>query len=108
LLIDDYNDVDLSDFQLQDEEGVNLMMERIFTTAVCCQIIHMSISKTPSPQSCAARNVLKKVEMVLKRWFIGVLLEVSICPDGLVFEYDTRAPCLAPYGSGNGDGTLGS
>jgi len=106
LLIDDYNDADLSDFQLQDEEGFNVTMERIFITAVCSQIIHVCICKTPSPQSCAARNVLKKVEMVLKHWFVGVFLGVSICPDGLVFEYDTRAPCLAPDGS-SGDWTLG-
>jgi len=84
------------------------MMERIFLTAVCCQIIHVCISKTPSPQSCAARNVLKKIEMVLKGWFIGVFLGEGISPDGLVFEYDTRAPCLAPDGSGIDDGTLGS
>jgi len=102
LVIDDYSDVLLSDFQQLDEENLHLAMERKFITAVCCQIIHVCICKTPSPQSCAARNVLKQLSMILKGWFIGVFLGEGICPDNLEFEFDTRAPCLAPSASGAG------
>jgi len=105
LVIDDYSDIDLSDFQQSEEEGIHLALERKFIASVCCQIMHVCFSKTPSPQSCAARNVLKQLEMVLKGWFIGVFIGEGICPDNLEFEYDTRAPCLAPDGSDVQGGT---
>merc|ERR1719317_1334260 len=105
LVIDDYNDVELPVFEQLEEENSHFIMERKFITAVCCQLIHVCISKTPSPQSCAARNVLKQLEMILKGWFIGVFLGEGISPDNLEFEFDTRAPCLAPSARGAGEGS---
>merc|ERR1719204_1500356 len=105
LVIDDYSVVLLSDFQQLVEENLHLPMERKFITAAYCQIIHVCICKTASPQSCAARNVLKQISMILKGWFIGVFLGEGICPDKLEFEFDTRAPCLAPSASGAGEGS---
>jgi len=100
LLVDDYKDLDIPEFQQQEDE-TSYMVERKFLSAVCCQIIHVCLCKTPAPQSCAARNVLKQVSMTLKGWFIGVLLGEGLAPDRVIFEYDTRAPCLAPaiYGT---------
>jgi len=79
---------------------LHISIERKSITAVCSQIIHVYICKTPSPQSCAARNVLKQLSMIRKGWFIGVFLGEGIRPDNLEFEFDTRAPCLAPSASG--------
>jgi len=96
LVVDDYCELDASEFEEFEDETPHMLMERRFVAAVCCQIIHICICKTPAPQSCAARNVLKQVSMILKGWFIGVLLGGSLSPEKLKFEYDTRAPCLAP------------
>jgi len=96
LVVDDYNELNL---QLEvdiPEETSHMVMERKFISAVCCQIIHICICKTPAPKSCAARNVLKQVSMILKGWFIGVLLGEGLGQIKMSFEYDTRAPCLAP------------
>jgi len=109
MVIDDYSEIDIGDIQ-QSEEDQNtsqLVMERKFITSVCCQIIHICMCKTAAPQSCAARNVLKQLSMILKGWFIGVLLGEGIFPDKVVFEYDTRAPCLAPVKSGSEGGAQG-
>jgi len=96
LVVDDYSELDASEFEEFEEETAHMLMERRFVAAVCCQIIHICICKTPAPQSCGARNVLKQLSMILKGWFIGVLLGGSLRPEKLKFEYDTRAPCLAP------------
>jgi len=96
LVVDDYSELDASEFEEFEDETPHMLMERRFVAAVCCQIIHICICKTPAPQSCAARNVLKQISMILKGWFIGVLLGGSLSPEKLKFEYDTRAPCLAP------------
>jgi len=96
LVVDDYCDLDASEFEEFEDETPHMLMERRFVAAVCCQIMHICICKTPAPQSCAARNILKQISMILKGWFIGVLLGGSLSPEKLKFEYDTRAPCLAP------------
>jgi len=96
LVVDDYCELDASEFEEFEDETPHMLMERRFVASVCCQIIHICICKTPAPQSCAARNVLKQISMILKGWFIGVLLGGSLSPEKLKFEYDTRAPCLAP------------
>jgi len=96
MVVDDYNELDASEFEEFEEETPHMLMERRFIASVCSQIIHVCICKTPAPQSCAARNVLKQLSMILKGWFIGVLLGGSLSPEKLKFEYDTRAPCLAP------------
>jgi len=102
MVIDDYSEIEISDIQqLEEEQDTSqLVMERKFITSVCCQIIHICMCKTVAPQSVAARNFLKQLSMTLKGWFIGVLLGEGIFPDNVVFEYDTRAPCLAPIKSG--------
>jgi len=100
LVIDEYSNGDQ-----MGEETLHLMMERKIMTAVCCQIVHVCICKTPAPQSCAARNVLKQLSMILKGWFIGVFLGEGIYPDNVVFEYDTRAPCFTPGLGGAGQGS---
>jgi len=105
LTIDDYSNIDLSDFHQMEEETFHLMMERKIITAVCCQIVHVCICKTPAPQSCAARNVLKQLSMILKGWFIGVFLGEGIYPDDLEFEYDTRAPGFTSGLGGAGEGS---
>jgi len=96
MVVDDYNELEASEFEEFEEETPHMLMERRFIASVCCQIVHVCICKTPAPQSCAARNVLKQLSMILKGWFIGVLLGGSLSPEKLKFEYDTRAPCLAP------------
>jgi len=85
-------------YQQQPEEGEDpiVLLEKKFIAAVCCQIIHLCICKSQPPQSCAARNILKQISMVLKGWFIGVLLGEALNPEKVKFEYDTRAPSLAP------------
>jgi len=93
LVIDDYTGIHPSELE---DEAPHLHMEKKFITSVCCQIIHICIWKTPAAQSCAARNVLKQISMIMKGWFIGVLLGESLDPDKVKFEYDTRVPCLAP------------
>jgi len=94
-LVDDYSEYNLSNPQ-QPEEDPKVFLEKKFIAAVCCHIIHLCICKTQPPQSCAARNVLKQISMVLKGWFIGVLLGEALNPGKVKFEYDTRAPSLAP------------
>jgi len=103
LVVDDYNELDLHLEVDIPEETSHMVMERKFISSVCCQIIHVCICKTPAPKSCAARNLLKQVSMILKGWFIGVLLGEGLGQIKMSFEYDTRAPCLAP--STNGDGS---
>jgi len=99
LLIADYDDVDLPDLLHWEEENLQSVLEKKFLTTVCSQIIHICICKTPAPRSCAVRNVLKQLAMVLKGWFVGVFLGESIDPTNLVFEYDTGASHLAPIAS---------
>jgi len=93
LVIDDYNGLTFSDLE---DETPHMHMEKMFITAVCCQIIHICVWKTPPTQSCAARNVLKQLSMIMKGWFIGVLLGEGLNPEKVTFEYDARAPCLMP------------
>jgi len=93
LVIDDYNGLNLPDIE---DETSHMHMEKLFITAVCCQIIHICIWMTPATQSCAARNVLKQLSMIIKGWFIGVLLGEGLNPEKVTFEYDARAPCLMP------------
>lgn len=96
LVIDDYSGLNLPELE---DETPQMHMERKFITSVCCQIIHICIWKTPAAQSCAARNVLKQISIIMKGWFIGVLLGESLDPDKVTFEYDARVPCLAPVSS---------
>jgi len=66
ILVDEYNHIDVEEFLLTDPgNDIHTLMERKFISAVCCQIVHLCICKTPSPMSCAARNVLKQISMVL-------------------------------------------
>jgi len=96
-LVDDYTEYNLTTPQQPEEaEDPKVFLEKKFIAAVCCHIIHLCICKTPPPQSCAARNVLKQISMVLKGWFIGFLLGEALSPGKVKFEYDTRAPSLAP------------
>jgi len=78
------------------DKDARAFMEKKFISAVCCQIVHLCICQTTPPQSCAARNVLKQISVVLKGWFIGVLLGEALKPLNVNFEYDKRAPSLAP------------
>jgi len=97
LLVDEYtNSEELQ--PTEQKEGTHIFMEKKFISAVCCQVVHLCICKTPSPLSCAARNVLKQISMVLKGWFIGVMLGegLGLTPRNVKFEYDTRTPSLAP------------
>jgi len=100
VLIDDYNQyIDISDLLHADSTNdPHTLMEKKFISALCCQIVHVCLCKTPQPLSCAARNVLKQISMVLNGWFIGVLLGegLGITPGKVQFEYDTRASSLAP------------
>lgn len=96
-LMDDYTEYNLSNPQQPEEaEDPKVFLEKKFIAAVCCHIVHLCICKTQPPQSCAARNILKQISMVLKGWFIGVLLGEALNPGKVKFEYDTRAPSLAP------------
>jgi len=95
ILVDEYNNVDTEEFLLTDpSDDTHTLMEKKFISAVCCQIVHLCICKTPSPLSCAARNVLKQISMVLNGWFIGVMLGEGLgcTPANVQFEYDARAP----------------
>merc|ERR1719320_2123189 len=97
LLVDEYvNSGDL--YPTDANENTHTLMEKKFISAVCCQIVHLCVCKTPSPLSCAARNVLKQISMVLKGWFIGVMLGegLGVAPGNVKFENDTRASSLAP------------
>jgi len=96
-LVDDYIEYNLlTPPQPEETEDPKVFLEKKFIAAVCCHIVHLCICKTPPPQSCAARNILKQISMVLKGWFIGVLLGEALSPGKVKFEYDTRAPSLAP------------
>jgi len=100
ILVDDYNQyMDNPDLLHADPSSdPHTLMEKKFISAICCQIAHLCICKTPAPMSCAARNILKQISMVLNGWFIGVLLGegLGITPEKVQFEYDTRASSLAP------------
>lgn len=100
LLVDDYNEYIVTpDLQLNHSGGdPHTLLEKKFISAICCQIIHLCMCKTPAPLSCAARNVLKQISMVLNGWFIGVLLGegLGVTPKKVKFEYDTRASSLTP------------
>jgi len=100
LLVDDYNEYIVNtDLQLNHSSGdPHTFLEKKFISAICCQIIHLCMCKTPAPLSCAARNVLKQISMVLNGWFIGVLLGegLGVTPKKVKFEYDTRASSLTP------------
>jgi len=99
LLVDEYNYLNSGDLNPSDSsDNTHTLMEKKFISAVCCQIVHLCVCKTPSPLSCAARNVLKQISMVLKGWFIGVMLGegLGLAPANIKFEYDTRASSLVP------------
>jgi len=96
-LLDYYTDDTLSNLDLPDDvEDPLVFVEKKFIATICCQVVHLCLCKTPSPQSCAARNIVKQISMVLKGWFIGVLLGEGLSLESLEFEYDSRAPSFAP------------
>jgi len=100
LLVDEYNYLNIEDLQsTQTGDDMHILMEKKFISAVCCQITDLCICKTPYPLSCAARNVLKQIAMVLNGWFIGVMLGegLGLTPRNVKFEHDTRASSLSPF-----------
>jgi len=100
LLVNHYDQyIDNPDLlQVDSSYDSQTLMEKKFISAICCQIVHLCMCKTPAPLSCAARNILKQISMVLNGWFIGVLLGEGLgtTPGKVKFEYDTRVSSLVP------------
>jgi len=94
-LLDEYTEFNVGTPPLADEDP-KVFLEKKFIAAICCQVIHLCVCKTQPPKSIGARNILKQLSMVLKGWFIGVLLGEALSPGKVKFEYDSRAPSLAP------------
>jgi len=101
VLVSDYPDHMEEHFPVDDEvfELPKLwrrVMQKKFIASICCQIVHVAIMGTARPRSVGARNILKQLSVVLKEWFIGILLNEDFAPATLKFEYDTRGPSLTP------------
>jgi len=89
LLVDEYSYLNSEEVHpTEPNDDTHISMEKKFISAICCQIVHLCICKTPSPLSCAARNVLKQISMVFKGWFIGVMLGegLGLTPSNVKFE----------------------
>lgn len=99
VLVSDYPDSLDEFFPVDEGEGPKMwrrVMQKKFIASICCQIIHTAIMKTTPPRSVGARNIMKQLAVVLKGWFIGILLGEAFSPAAMKFEYDTRGPSLTP------------
>jgi len=71
-------------------------LTKLFITWICCQLVHMAIKKTPQPTSPGAQNMLTKLSVVLKVWFLGVLTGEGFTPGPLEWIRDPRGEDFIP------------
>jgi len=99
VLVSDYPDHLEEYFPVDEGSDTKLwrrVMQKKFIASICCQIVHTTVMMTTRPRSVGARNIMKQLSVVLKGWFIGILLGEAFSPATLKFEYDTRGPSLTP------------